>query len=310
MRTDDRITQRMLRSPVLPRTDDVAERIGARRQTLIRRRRAGAMGLGLVVIALFAVTIATLAPSEAPTPIVPASPSPTSTSTAADGTVRIEGVPFPVCRPVSTPGDFGSGLDTAWLFEEERVPGAGCIGSEGFPRIAIGTPDTVVAMSVPFRNYADGLWPWPYATPDVDGDGVDEIAIGIEGSRGEGYALLVLFRVVDDGAGPEVAEVTLDCGEDDCETPPWIGVGTFVESLEGAYCGAFTEIGTQGMMRWSAMGDQVRGELWVLDGTALRRNPDIGIGPTWDLETDPLPVGTEDLCGSPVHWPDELPSEP
>ena len=50
----------------------------------------------------------------------PPSPSPGDNSSRA---ITIPGVPFAVCRAESMTGSFGDGIDTAWVFEEERVPG-------------------------------------------------------------------------------------------------------------------------------------------------------------------------------------------
>src|SRR5206468_10777661 len=54
---------------------------------------------------------------------LPASPTPSQGSLApyskdATGPVELAGVPFPVCRPMSIPGSFGTGRDTEWVFEK------------------------------------------------------------------------------------------------------------------------------------------------------------------------------------------------
>ncbi len=112
----------------------------------------------------------------------PPSPSPGDRSSRA---MTIPGIPFAVCRAVSMTGSFGDGIDTAWVFEEERVPGAGCSGSEGFQHAAVGTPDRVVTMSGRITDIiSEDAWRVSLlATPDIDADGTDEIAIAVQGDQ-------------------------------------------------------------------------------------------------------------------------------
>ena len=92
------------------------------------------------------------------------------------------------------PGAFGSDLDTLWVFE--RAPEAGCEGYEGFQFVGVGTPDRVDAITGPLRDFVlDSVSVWPYATPDVDGDGIDEIALGRDGNPDHSFASILLFEV-------------------------------------------------------------------------------------------------------------------
>jgi hypothetical protein len=81
------------------------------------------------------------------------------------------------------PGDFGQLDPEVLVFEEERVPGAGCVGSEGFQHAAIADHGTVSILSPRITDLlSEDAWKvWSYATPDLDGDCVDEIALASQG---------------------------------------------------------------------------------------------------------------------------------
>ena len=83
---------------------------------------------------------------------------------------------YKVCRVLSLPGDFGDAGDAVVVFEEERAPGAGCSGSEGFQHVAVLRDGRVTALSRRITDvYPDEVWKVrPYAAPDLNGDGVDE----------------------------------------------------------------------------------------------------------------------------------------
>jgi hypothetical protein len=201
---------------------------------------------------------------------------------------------------MTIPGSFGDGLDTLWVIEREHeVADGDCSAAEGFQYLGIGTPAEVTILSEEIRDIgqADGHALWPFASPDLDGDGVDEIAVGIAGSRSEGYSLVVPFRKEDGSIKP----VTFDCGPA-CRPVPWIGVGTFVEGLGGAYCGP------EGFIRWSASEGRVVGDAWTLEGDRLV----IGehVFDRADDGTDYPPDGTTELCGSPSTFPEDFPSYP
>jgi hypothetical protein len=200
---------------------------------------------------------------------------------------------------MTIPGSFGEGLDTLWVIEREPGPDDDCSLAEGFQYVGIGTPSEVTILSDEIHDIgqADSHALWPLATPDLDGDGVDEVAVGIAGSRAEGYALVVPFRMANGGVAP----VTFDCGPA-CDPAPWIGLGTFVESLSGAYCGP------EGFVRWSASEGRVIGTVWSLEGDRLVRGEDVF--DRVDDGTDYPPVGMSDLCGSPSAFPEDFPTYP
>jgi WD40 repeat protein len=217
--------------------------------------------------------------------------------------VAIDGVPFPVCRPVTIDGDFGGGMDRAWVFEEERVPGAGCIGSEGFQRLGVGSGDRVELLSDRITDIiTDRAYKvWPFATPDLDGDGVDEIAL----AKGEapGSRLVWFVKVV----GRDLLPVVRDCGPG-CEAAwnPIIGSvghedGTITQG--GMFCEPREGGGTV-LVEW---GTDAADPLMVSESRWTLREQTVQSvsGQSYSVpDTDAYPPsGLGELCGSPVSLP-------
>lgn len=131
--------------------------------------------------------------------------------------VQLDGVPFGVCRISMVKGNFGTGLDTVWVFEEEHTPGWGCDNSEGFQHLAVGSAGRVAIMSRRLTEVLDdGAWRvWAFAAPDLDGNGLDEVAIARQG--GEPSARHLWFFRVADGV---ITPILGKCGKT-CEPTPW-----------------------------------------------------------------------------------------
>lgn len=111
---------------------------------------------------------------------------------------------YRVCRLMVMPGDFGAAGDEVAVFEEEHASGAGCDSSEGFQHVAILRDGRVTALS---RRITDALlgeaWRvWPYATPDLNGDGVDEVAVALSYLPGDARRVW-FFTLNADGSGIE-----------------------------------------------------------------------------------------------------------
>ena len=106
-------------------------------------------------------------------------------SPSSDGAqpLKLRGLPFAVCRAESMKGSFGQGIDTAWLFEAEGKPG--CTDPEESQHVAVGTPDSVIGMGGRLVDYfsEDASNVSLVATTDIDGDGIDEIAIMSRGGQ-------------------------------------------------------------------------------------------------------------------------------
>ena len=314
---DDQLRDKLRRAAPLPGgADDLGERIASRRRRHAAQRRASRVALvALVLVGTIAGVAALDRAFRGRNPIVSQPPDPNPTL-GEDGGMSLEGVPFRVCRPMSIPGEFGAGVDTLWIFEEEPAAGAGC-ADRGELWIAVGTATSVSAMSErgalaeQLESASDGTAPWPYAAVDIDGNGVDEIALGVGGSLTDGYARIVLLRVMPAGlAGSpgEVRSVVFDCGPDcELDIAPWIGLGTFVENLSGAYCETSALTGQPALIRWSAGQGVVEGVAWYLEGQTLRAGE-----PTFSRPDDgTYPAdGMNELCGSPVSWPEAFATYP
>jgi uncharacterized coiled-coil protein SlyX len=225
------------------------------------------------------------------------------------GTESLAGVPFPVCRSVSIAGKFGSGDDVAWTFAKERVPGEGC-ERPGSQFIGVGTADHVDRMSkgtTPIMGL-DGKWWAPYATPDVDGDGTDEIAVATA-YPGSDWAIQVWLYRAGDGAIEPVWE---PCGSG-CRSPWNTAIGSGKEesgatTLGGLYCGVIPSAPAQGagLVEWQVSSDiptRVYATLW----TPL--NGDLGAtySATYKVQGPAgyPPTGEQSICGSSSHQPPE-----
>jgi len=218
---------------------------------------------------------------------------------ASPGT--LPGVSYPVCDVQGLRGGFGDLADGVVLFREVSPLGQGCL-VRGYQHIALVHDGTVLMGSEQLVNdIPDAPDPWLYATPDVDGDGMDEIALGIAGSRADGYARIILFDVTTDSDGATVP-VSYDCGSN-CETTPWVALGTLMDSREGAYCGSIAEGGPTALIRWSTVETRIEGTAWYLQGDTLAASDQRFSRP--DDGTSYPDDGLEHLCGDPVTWPDE-----
>jgi hypothetical protein len=221
--------------------------------------------------------------------------------------MSLQGVPFPVCRPVSIEGTFGNGNDTAWTFAKERGPGAGCQGAPGLQFVGVGTADRVDAMwqgSSPIMGL-DRRWA-PYAAPDIDGDGIDEIALAT--GYGPGWTIqLWLFGIGDGGVVP----VTWAAGGTVSEWNTELGQGRSENGarlISGLYCGKIPSAPGQGagLVEWQSSSDlptRVYATLW----TPLNGELGASYSTTYNVRgpAEYPPTGERSICGSPSHQPPE-----
>jgi hypothetical protein len=265
-----------------------------------------------------AETGASASPSDDPSPSVQPTPTPTPTpspsATDVGAAETLPGVPFGVCRITSIPGTFGDELDTAWVFEEERVPGAGCVNSEGFQRLALGSGEQIEVMTDRITDVLnDDAWRvWVYAAPDLDGDGIDEIALARRGTDPDARHLW-FFRYRDGALWPLLG----DCGEA-CRGVPWdVEIGPVWHengpvTPAGLFCAPIQPLdggpSTRGLMTWQMTADDPPTlvlDAWQLVGTQLRLAGKIDGGGS--VAAPAPPSGLDDLCGSVVH---DLPDFP
>ena len=273
-------------------TDEITRRRGHR--DTVRRVQAGVVGIAVVVLLVVGFSIA-LVRAQRDDPPATSAPTPTT----SDQAVQIAGVPFPVCHPMTIPGSFGGGLDTLWVIEREPGPDEDCSLAEGFQYLGIGTPSEVTMLSGEITT--SGRRTHTRCGPSRRRTSTATVSTrspsGSTGSHSDGYALVVPFRVADGGVAP----VAFDCGPT-CRPVQWIGLGTFVESLSGAYCGP------EGFVRWSASEGRVLGTTWSLEGTRLVRGEDVF--DRVDDGTDYPPDGMSELCGSPTMFPEDFANYP
>lgn len=293
---DDQLHDRLHgAAPEPPETEDLFGRLVEQKRRRHLARRVGSGVLAVVVLAATVAGFLALDKAFRPARIPVSSNEPTPT---ASGVLSLTGVPFDVCRAMSIPGEFGAGLDTAWVFE--KSPGAGCDAAEGLQYLGIGTADAVTSFVGPIRDIGQNETElWPFAAPDIDGDGVDEMALGI-GETG-GSQQFVLFAT--DGSEIHLLETCAGCGY----AFSWGGPGGH---LEGAYCagGSFWD--------WSlehALGtDRYAG--WLIefhrDGWRLVERSKTEI--TAPLN-DPSAIpdgGGDTVCGAPLFAPGDFPNYP
>jgi Tol biopolymer transport system component len=230
-----------------------------------------------------------------------------ATPSGGPGTQALAGVPFPVCRPTSVTGTFLGSDDSAWTFSGERSPGSGCSGSPGMQYVAIGTANRVDAMSrgTTEKMGVEGWWA-PYATPDLDGDGVDEIVVATA-SPGSDWAIHVwLYRQGADAVEP----VSDTCGGA-CSIVWNTSLGEGLEESGGKIwtglaCGSVPsapELGN-GVLMWQhveGLPSRLYTSLYKLkDGSLIvedSRTVQVS-GPD-----EYPPTGEQSICGSVAHQP-------
>jgi hypothetical protein len=234
--------------------------------------------------------------------VEPSPPPQTDTVPGVDQPIELQGVPFPVCRPMSIEGSFGPGLTTVWVFEEERVPGAGCgDDTEGFQHVGVGSATDVQVISGQLRDFVlDSVGVWPFATPDIDGDGVDEIALGID--RTAGSIQFTLFGFADGSLQP------IGFGANTASALLW---GGNEGHREGAIC---THDGTSTRLELWNVERSDDGSMWTgwviryrLEGMDLKEVERETVEVAADRPDLFLPEATE-MCGSPTYGPEDFPN--
>jgi hypothetical protein len=234
--------------------------------------------------------------------VEPSPPPQPDTVPGVDQPIELQGVPFPVCRPMSIEGSFGPGLTTVWVFEEERVPGAGCgDDTEGFQHVGVGSATDVQVISGQLRDFVlDSVGVWPFATPDIDGDGVDEIALGID--RTAGSIQFTLFGFADGSLQP------IGFGANTASALSW---GGNEGHREGAIC---TDDGTSTRLELWNVERSDDGSMWTgwviryrLEGMDLKEVERETVEVAADRPDLFLPEATE-MCGSPTYGPEDFPN--
>ncbi len=244
--------------------------------------------------------------------------------------LHLPGVRGPVCRPMSVPGEFGGQEpEEVVVFEVMRGGATECATYEGFQYAGIRrlSDGTVTSYTLIGDIGQDQTSLWPYATPDVDDDGVAELAIGIRGSEGAGFARLALYRlgiVPGSFSGDARAweRVVINCGQA-CEAVQYLNVGAVQRDRVGWYCSPTDSVavlvpptGTTPPALahwWTLPGDEpdtlvVHQTLWGLVGADLRQLAVVAPDLTLPVDGEGYPPsGLDQLCGSPTYWPEDFP---
>jgi hypothetical protein len=208
--------------------------------------------------------------------------------------ISVPGVPFDVCRPTTIDGAFGDGLTAVVVFEEERVPGAGCVGSEGFQRLGIGDGQRVQILSERLTDVftEDAYKVWPYAAPDLNGDGVDEIALAKQQANG---TMSLWFIQLVDGEPVPVTERACDgiCQE----VVPWHVLIGPVTGQDGTVTQGGVTCDGDRITEWRSLPDDpgtvTYREGSLVDGTFRASSRD-------RFQRAYPPSGVGELCGSPT----------
>jgi hypothetical protein len=290
---DDQLRTRMREEAPRPAgAGDLVQRLGARKRRRASLRRAGTVGL--IVVVLFGTAGAFVALGRAfNTNHLPAT-TPTPTQTPPD-----LGLGFPICDVMSMPINVAGAQGNAYVFTKAidgcPKPGEG----RRFVGADLDGNGTVDATAPELTDCFSPLGCEAFAAPDVNGDGTSEIAVSTAGADGYG---VWLYAVTADPPTIERVRVELPPGfKGFIPAGPlqfaWVDV---VGHFGGAHCVTFDD-GSTGFVIDS--GDKsgstadVSSEVFTLEGSIMRAL-DAG-KQTLPLSDLPLPRTT--LCGAPLY---------
>jgi hypothetical protein len=224
------------------------------------------------------------------------SPSPKPSESPASEVAQDIGLGFPVCNVSSIEGHFDTPNDDATAFVATR---AGDTGGCLEPRDAF----NVIAVDADGDGLAESSYGpiecllecRTFSAPDVDGDGINEVAVAVDSTGGS-----TLFELYAVGFGTEPRRLGFECSNCNEGLFAWGGAGGH---MEGAYC--TPDSATGDFVIWTAersdVGDRYALVEIVLDVkgqflTAVDRRDSFV---PFDLSALP-PGGGDDFCGAPV----------
>lgn len=307
-RIDERVRELLGTVTYEVSVDDVPVQIERRRARFERWRRVASAALTVVVLGATAggyVAAQRAFGADRPPP-VPAATSafPTTSPTLSPSppptpSDEIDlGLGFPVCRVTSMPLPLPDGNGTAAVFT--KMPGANCPQPDNAGYVGVGIDvdgdgrldATYGPADCPFGCYA-------FAAPDVNADGVAEVAI----SAGMADGIRIQLFAVSTGDHPSIEPIALaDAGNGFLDPGPVeFALGGTVGWMASAQCG-YTEYGKrylridQGTLVTGKRAFDVRSTLLLIDGA------DATVW-AWDRQTlsfNDLPSSGGGLCGAPI----------
>jgi hypothetical protein len=290
---DDQLRTRMREAAPRPAgADDLVEHLNARKRRRAGVRRAGTVGLVVVVLVGTAGVFVALGRAFRTEPIPGTIPTPSQTPPDL-------GLGFPICDVMSMPITVAGASGNAYVFSDATdgcpKPGEG----HRFVGADLDGNGTVDATAPELPDCFSPVGCEAFAAPDVNGDGTSEIAVSTAGADGYG---VWLYAVSTSPPAVEPVRVELPPGFKGF-TPAgplqfaWVDV---VGHFGGAHCVTFDD-GTRGFVIDS--GDKlgstadVSSEVFTLEGSIMGAL-DAG-RQTLPLSDLPLPGST--LCGAPLY---------
>jgi hypothetical protein len=284
---DEELRDRVQRASSLPpRREDLLETIARRKRRHATRRKVGTIA-AVAVLLLGTVGVFALLNERSEQTSQPA-------DTSAPPNVEDLGLSFPICRVSTMPITTPAGAGTAAVFTKEG--GGGCPKPDnGF----VG-----VGVDVTGDGLLDATWgPVPdcffrceaFAAPDVNGDGMSEIAVSTEGADGFGVSLYAV-ATTPPSIEPIIVSSTFDQGPPDGDPLQfgWVDVATHSSSA-GCTTGdagpLFELYGTEKLTP-----AQVQTTSMIVEGTTAT----VTAITTDTMPFDQAPMPGTDLCGAPL----------
>ena len=288
---DDQLRTRMRDGAPGPAgADDLVERLGARKRRRASLRRAGTVGLVLVVLIGTAGTFIALGrafrtdqlPADVPTPTQPPPDL---------------GLGFPICDVMSMPITVAGAPGNAYAFTKATdgcpKPGEG----HRFVGADLDGNGTVDATAPELMDCFSPVGCETFAAPDVNGDGTSEIAISSAGADGYG---VWLYAVTSSPPAVEPITVVDPQGIGSVQTGPLqFGWADVVGHSEGARCDTSpsgTTLAIYGYDRFDPT-TAVRSTTLRIDGASAT---------VVDASSDRMPLSDapvpgNEICGAPLH---------
>jgi len=269
-----------------PSVDAISAR--AHRRALRRRASAILVVAVIVVAAIAAVGLASrqqtaLTPGNDETPVP---------------LVENLGLPFPVCRVSTMPSSTAAGLGSAAVFTESsdgRCPSRG----DGFTGVGVDVDGNGV-LDATFGPLPDCWYRCEaFAAPDVNDDGVSEIAVSTEGAEGYG---VFLYSVTTDPPAIEPIVVTSSFDRGPSDGDPlqfaWVDVATHASSAD-----CVTTADEEPLLDLYTTEKLTPAQVQTVSIQIAGATATVTAIATDTMPLDRAPMPSEQLCGAPIYGP-------